>query len=112
MSDAIFKSAQILEAKTVDCQLAAADPGRDPIPRRMYISMRLEEISMVVGEMVKERETLTAHLKAPPSKPGPEPKQLRLRRAYLAQRIHILRVEQATLKSEKKDMGARERLPN
>ena len=67
----------------------AADPVREPIPRRLYVAMRLEEISALVGAMAKEREQATADLKAPPAAEGPNHKQLRQRRAYLAQRLAI-----------------------
>ena len=87
----------------------AADPVREPIPRRLYVAMRLEEISALVGAMAKEREQATADLKAPPAAEGPNHKQLRQRRAYLAQRLAIVRKEQADLSVEKKALGAARR---
>ena len=83
----------------------AADPGREPIPRYVYLAMRLEEISTHVAEMAKEREKLTAELMASPSGPGARHKQLRQRRAYLAERLAIVREEQALLKTERKTLG-------
>ena len=71
--------------------------------------MRLEEISTLVTEMAKEREKLTADIKAPPGPDGASLKTLRLRRAYVAQRLAIIRKEQADLNVEKKGNGSAKR---
>jgi hypothetical protein len=87
----------------------AAELGREPIPRKTYVTIRMEEIAARVGEMVNERQKLTADLKAPPGQEGPPHKQLRQRLAYLAQRLVVLRKEQAELAVEKRAAVAAER---
>ena len=102
MSNAPLSTAQIQEVGVAEIKPATADQGREPIPRHIYVSMRLEEISTVIGIMAKERENLTADLKAPPGNAGANLKELRQRRSYLAQRLAILRKEQADLKGERR----------
>jgi hypothetical protein len=87
----------------------ATNPSREPIPRHVYVAMRLEEISANLGEMVKEREKLTSDLSAPPGAEGPNHRQLRLRRGYVALRIAIIRKEQAQLNAEMKTLAGAQR---
>ena len=77
----------------------------DPIPRRIYVPLRLEEIAATVAYLAKERADLTTELKAPRRAEGPNHKMLRERRAYIAQRLAILRKEQADLNIERKVLG-------
>jgi hypothetical protein len=88
----------------------ASDPTREPIPRRLYVLMRLEEISTRVREMAEEREIITAELKRPLSAEARNNKQLRQRRLYLAERLSIVRSEQASLSLEKKAIGLASRI--
>ena len=81
-------------------------PVREPVQRRVYLSMRLEEIGLDIAEKAKERESLTSDLQGPARKEGPSHKQLRQRRAYLAERLAMLRAEQADLHSERRASGA------
>ena len=85
---------------------AAPAPSREPLPRRIFVQMRLEEIAARIGDMASEREQLTADLKSQPGEGGPVHKKLRQRRAYIAERLAIIRKEQAGLNAEKKAMGA------
>jgi hypothetical protein len=84
----------------------AADPAREPIPRQIYVTMRLAEVGSEISEMVKEREKLTADLKAPAGE-GDQKKErpMRQRRGYVALRLAILRKEQSELTAEKKALG-------
>jgi hypothetical protein len=82
------------------------DPGRQSVPRPVYVAMRLEEIATTVGVMAKERERLTVDLKSSSLASGVTQKQLRQRRAYIAMRLAILRREQAALKIEKTQLAA------
>jgi hypothetical protein len=80
--------------------------AREPVPRRVYISMRLEELAADIAGKAAERERLTSDLKDPSAKDGPGHRQLRQRRAYVAERLAILRQEQADLYAEKKAIAA------
>jgi len=82
-----------------------AGHARAPVPRYIFVTMRLEEINVNISNLAQERERLTSYLQAPSSIDGPSHKQLRLRRAYVAERIDILRKEQADLNLEKRAMG-------
>ena len=86
-------------------QKGAHNPAREPVQRRVYLSMRLEEIGVDIAEKAKERERLTADLQNPSRKDGTGHKQLRQRRAYLAERLAMLRKEQADLHAERKAIG-------
>jgi septal ring factor EnvC (AmiA/AmiB activator) len=103
------------KSATANAQTAQPDlapttgDGREPLPRGTYVTLRLEEIAARVGEMVGERQKLTAVLKAPPGQEGAPHKELRQRLAYLAQRLVVIRQEQAELAAEKRAAAVAER---
>ena len=82
-----------------------AERVREPVPRRVFIAMRLKEISDQVGMMAQEREGLTSELKSRSDNEGVAHKRLRQRRAYLAERLDMLRREQSELNTERKVLG-------
>jgi CHASE3 domain sensor protein len=84
--------------------------GRNPslsatIRTRSYVLMRLEELADTVQAHGRERAELTKQIQGTPSDSGPELKKLRERRIYLAKRIAILREEQKTLQSQRKEVN-------
>ena len=85
---------------------AAPASPHEPLPRRVFVQMQLEEIATRIAEMAKEREQLTADLKSQPSEGGPIHKAMRQRRVYIAERLAIIRKEQAGLNAERKAFGA------
>ena len=87
-------------------QTSAQEPVREPMPRNLYISMRLPEIAAEIAQKAQERERLTSILQDPSRKEEPGQRQLRRRRAYLAERLAILRKEQADLQGERKIIAA------
>jgi len=88
-----------------EAQKAAHNSAPEPAQRRVYLSMRLEEIGVDIADKAGERERLTSNLQDPSRKDAPGTKQLRQRRAYLAERLAILRKEQADLHAERKALG-------
>ena len=75
---------------------------RENMARHVYVEMRLEEIAGRVLAMAAERGQLTSALGGKAGEKGSDIKKQRERRAYLADRLLILRKEQASLSAEKK----------
>jgi hypothetical protein len=84
---------------------ASAKRKAEPLPRSIYVVMRLEEISRRISELVTEREALTVKLKGRGKEDGTELKDLRQRRAYLVERLAVIRKEQLDLFQERKVVG-------
>jgi hypothetical protein len=82
------------------------EPVRQILPRFIYVTMRLDEISAWIRVMAEERVSITAGLKAPKNEGRSSQKHLRQRRAYLAERLAVARKEQGDLALEKKVMEA------
>lgn len=85
---------------------AGQDDKREPIPRPLYISLRLKELAAELQAMVTERQNLNTSLKEKATEAGKadgskEVRKMRERRGYLAIRINVLRAEQQSLASEK-----------
>jgi chromosome segregation ATPase len=83
--------------------------GRSPslrttIERRSYVLMRLSELADTVKAHGSERSDLTK-IKTMPNDSGSDLKKLRDRRAYLARRIEVLREEQKTLQTQRREIN-------
>ena len=79
---------------------AVRDPTCHTVSRCKYISMRLEEIAAEVDEIITRREKLHADLQFEPGKSVPSLAEVRQRRAYLTERLAIIRIERAELNAE------------
>ncbi len=82
----------------------AGESPRGHAPRRLYVATRLGEIAAEAGEIVKWRNHLFADLKSGSHSRAPSREEVRERRAYLAERLAIIRMEEAELNSEKAAM--------
>ncbi len=74
---------------------------RDPLPRPIYLALRLKELAVDLQSLVTERKKLNATLKDHGSESTKDVRKMRERRGYVAIRINILRAEQQGLVSEK-----------
>jgi hypothetical protein len=77
---------------------------RGPARRHHYVATRLGEIAAEAGEIVKWRDHLFADLKIGADGRAPSRDEVRVRRAYLAERLAIIRMEEAELNAEKAAM--------
>jgi len=78
---------------------------REPLPRLVYLSLRLKELAADLQAMVTERQKLNATLKDHAGDPSKDVRKMRERRGYLAIRINILRAEQQGLAAEKEGLA-------
>jgi predicted nucleic acid-binding Zn-ribbon protein len=67
--------------------------------------MRLSEVADTVKAHGSERSDLTKKIKTMPNDSGSDLKKLRDRRAYLARRIEVLREEQKTLQTQRREIN-------
>jgi hypothetical protein len=77
------------------------DDRRDPLPRRIYLSLRLKELVAELQALVTERQNLNTTIKDHASESSKDVHKMRERRGYLAIRINVLRAEQQGLAAEK-----------
>jgi hypothetical protein len=85
---------------SVDAQ-QTIDEQREPLPRQIYLALRLKEIVAALRSMTAERQSLNAILKDRGGEASKDVRKMRERRGYLAIRINILRAEQQDLVTEK-----------
>jgi hypothetical protein len=78
-----------------------AEDKREPLPRHIYLALRLKELAADLQAMSTERQALNATLKDHLSKSSKEVRKMRERRGYLAIRLNVLRAEQQGLTLEK-----------
>ena len=78
---------------------------RAPLPRLIYLSLRLKELAADLHAMATERQNLNATLKEHANDPSKDVRKMRERRGYLAIRINVLRAEQQTLAAEKEALA-------
>jgi hypothetical protein len=74
---------------------------REPLPRQIYLALRLKELSSDLQSLVTERQGLNAALKDRDAGSSTDIRKMRERRGYLAIRINVLRAEQQGLVNEK-----------
>ena len=81
-----------------------SDAKRDPLPRQVYLSLRLKELAADLQAIVTERQNLNTTLKDRANETSQEVRNMRERRGYLAVRVSILRAEQIALSAEKESL--------
>jgi hypothetical protein len=74
---------------------------REPLPRQIYLGLRLKELAADLQSLVTERQSLNATLKDRGGESSKDVRKMRERRGYLAIRINVLRAEQQGLVAEK-----------
>jgi hypothetical protein len=74
---------------------------REPLPRQVYLALRLKELATDLHALVSERQNLNVALKDHASASPTDVRKMRERRGYLAIRINVLRAEQQDLVLQK-----------
>ena len=74
---------------------------REPLPRQVYLALRLKDLATELQALVMERQELNLTLKDHVGGSSIEVRKMRERRGYLAIRINVLRAEQQGLVAEK-----------
>jgi hypothetical protein len=74
---------------------------REPLPRQIYLTLRLKELAADLQSLVNERQSLNATLKEHSTGSSKDVRKMRERRGYLAIRVNVLRAEQQGLVAER-----------
>ena len=78
---------------------------KQAIQTRVYVLMRLAEITDSIKAHASERAELNRKIQDMPGDSSPDLRKLRDRRTYVSKRIEILRGEQKDLQAQKKEVN-------
>jgi hypothetical protein len=95
MGDTAISSSVHVQPQTED--------KREPLPRQVYLALRLKELVAELQSLVMERQKLNLTLKDHDGASSKDVRKMRERRGYLAIRINVLRAEQQGLIAEREE---------